>query len=174
LNKFSKLIRLILENSRQEFIPLESEIDALSLYLNLEKERYSNFNYSIIIDENLKTNEYYIPTMIAQPFVENAILHGLRYKEEGGLLEIIVMEQYNALLLTITDNGIGRAAAKEKKTLKLKNKSSVGIKITEERIEKLNEIYPNQLSLNIEDLENEKGTKVTIKLPLITHKNLIV
>lgn len=176
LNKFSRLIRLILENSRQEFIPLENEIDALQLYLKLEKERYSNFDFNIKFDKKLENNEYYIPTMIAQPFVENAILHGLRYKTEGGLINIDIVLENECLLLNIKDNGIGREASKAKKSLILKNKNSVGIKITEERIEKLNEIFPNRVSLKITDINNglETGTFVTIKLPLLTHKNLAI
>jgi hypothetical protein len=176
LNKFSKLIRMILENSRQEFIPLEQDLKALELYIKLEKERsYPQFQYHINIDEGLYEKEYFIPSTLIQPFVENAILHGLRHKkDEIGELYLNIKNTDNQLIIHIIDNGIGRDAAKKINNFKNLKKQSVGMKLTEERIEKLNEIYPQKSHLKIIDIYegNDRGTVIEIGLPLITHQDI--
>ncbi len=178
LNKFSKLIRMILENSRQEFIPIEQDVKALELYIKLEQERsYPPFAYEINIDEKLYEQTYYIPSMLIQPFIENAILHGLRHKkEEIGEVYLNIKKTDNQIIIHIIDNGIGREAAKKINNLKTLIKKSVGLKLTEERIEKLNELYPEKTYLKITDINEgkDKGTIVEIGLPLITHETLKV
>jgi Histidine kinase/Y_Y_Y domain len=172
LNKFSKLIRLILENSRQEFIPIEQDLKALELYLKLEKERsFPQFNFQIVIDENLDETVYFIPSMLIQPFVENAILHGLRHqKNKIGELSISLKSNAKNLIISILDNGIGREASAKINANKTSNKQSVGIKLTEERIQKMNEIFDGNASLKVNDLAS--GTEVVISLPLLTEQNI--
>lgn len=182
LNKFSKLIRMILENSRQEFVPLEQDLKALELYIKLEQERsYQQFIYDISIDKKLQEDEFYIPSMILQPFVENAILHGLRHKKNAvGELFINVQMVDNqpsdrSVVIHIIDNGIGREAAQKINSLKSLTKRSVGIKLTEERIHKLSEIYPEKTYLKVKDINevDDKGTIIEIGLPLLTHENIL-
>jgi ligand-binding sensor domain-containing protein len=176
LNKFSKLIRMILENSRQEFVPLIQDLKALELYIKLEQERsFPQFQYEINIDQNLNENEFFVPSMLIQPFVENAILHGLRHKkDEIGELFLNLKVTDNQLIIFVIDNGIGREASQKINSLKNILKQSVGVKLSEERIAKLNEIYAPQSYLKITDIDenNDKGTIVEIGLPLITHQDL--
>ncbi len=174
LQKFSKLIRLILENSRQEFVVLKDEIKTLELYISLEQERSGNaFTYKIDIDKNIEKNNWFVPSMIVQPFVENAILHGLRHGNQPTKhLSLKMAAQKNILEIVISDNGIGRTAANEINKSNKINKQSVGIKVTEERIEKLNELYPNTASIIITDLDKPKGTRINIDLPFLTINQL--
>jgi Histidine kinase/Y_Y_Y domain/Two component regulator propeller len=176
LNKFSRLIRMILENSQQEYIPLIHDLKALELYIKLEQERsYPKFKYEINIDESLYEIIYFIPSMIVQPFVENAILHGLRHKrEEEGELFLNVKVSTSQIVINVIDNGIGREAAQKIKNFKPIEKQSVGLKLTEERIKKLNEIYEGKAYLKIIDIAQgvDKGTIVEIGLPLLTQSDL--
>jgi Histidine kinase/Y_Y_Y domain/Two component regulator propeller len=176
LNKFSKLIRIILENSRQEFVPLQQDIKALELYIKLEQERSNpKFKFEVnIIDELLK-NEYFIPSMLVQPFVENAILHGLRHKTEVvGNLKINYETNNNQLIIKIIDNGIGRQASRKINFAKSFSKNSVGIELTEQRILKLNESYPERAFFKITDINepNNTGTIIEIDLPLLTQNDI--
>ncbi len=177
LHKFSKLIRMILENSRQEFIPIKQDIEALELYIKLEKERsYPSFDYSLDIDPECLSSTFYIPATIVQPFVENAILHGLRHKNDGkGMLFLKYTVHEKVLQIDVADNGIGRKAADIINFEKSQHKTSLGMSLTQERIHKLNELYPQQASINIIDLEKEQiatGTAVKIHLPMITLENI--
>ncbi len=178
LNKFSKLIRKILENSRRELIPLDQDLEALELYIKLEQERsHSRFSYAITKDRRVAENDYLIPSMIIQPFVENAILHGLRHKrEEGGLLIITVERREDQLLISIKDNGIGREASSGLSTAMHRNKDSVGILLTEERVRKLNGFYPDKARLQITDIveEGARGTLIEIYLPVITQEDIFL
>jgi len=109
LTKFSKLVRMILQNSQASLITLESELESLELYLNLEALRFDyHFDYKISVPKNLDISALQVPPLILQPYVENAIWHGLMHKEEKGQLDVEVSEEYNHLNFRITDNGIGR------------------------------------------------------------------
>ena len=168
LVNFSRLIRLILENSHKEFIPLEVEEEILSKYLNTQKLRFENrFNFKIKIEEELRLKRVMIPPMITQPFIENAIEHGQLNTISNGLISIY-MRQTNGLLdITISDNGVGRTKANKIK--KNKNHKSMAITITRERIEILNRKYKGKGSLSIKDfnLEEKTGTQVNISLPIV-------
>lgn len=157
LNTFSKLMRSILDNSRQESISLEKEIETLEMYMKLEMARLENsFDYEIEIDHNLDAGFVQVPPLILQPFVENAIWHGLNNKKENGNVHIKIMQISEALLsIKITDNGIGRKASAELKKEQIKHKS-YGIEITKERLELLNPA--NQIIIT--DLEDENGNAV--------------
>ena len=171
ISNFSKLIRMVLNQSDKNYITLREETEMLGLYLNLEQVRFSNeFEYLITIDENIDLDFDKIPPMLLQPFIENAIWHGLMNKKEKGRIEIGFILDGDYLLCSVTDNGIGRAAAEEiKATRQIQNKS-VGMTITKERLSIINnELYE---SMNVEvidlfDTNNQsRGTKVTVKIAL--------
>jgi len=154
LTTFSRLMRNILDNSRQETISLEKELDTLRMYIELEMARLDHsFDYEINIDKNIDAEFLNIPPLIIQPFVENAIWHGLNNKKENGFIKIEIRQILESVLnIRITDNGIGRKASAELKKEQVKHKS-YGIEITRARIELLNP--ENQISIT--DLEDEKG-----------------
>ena len=169
LSDFSQLMRSVLENSEEDFIPLEKEIKLLELYVMLEHFRFKDkFEYSITIDENLKVDEFVIPPMLLQPYVENAVWHGLRYKKEKGKLEIN-FEQIDSekIMITISDDGIGRKKSKELKTENQKKQNSKGMGNIQSRIIILNQMYKDKVDVTIEDStqhEDEIGTKVVLIL----------
>ncbi len=168
LNKFSRLIRMILENSREDYIPLSQDLEALELYINLEQERFhSGFKYMIKIDEQIKANECQIPPTLIQPFVENAILHGLKNKKtDDKVLKISIEKLNNRLEIQIDDNGVGRAATAKRSH----NKQSLGMTLTADRIQKLNESFPDAADVQIIDKPETEGlgTTILLTLPLIT------
>ncbi len=167
LSEFSQLMRSVLENSEEDFIPLQKEIELLELYVKLEHFRFKDkFDYKITIDENLNIEEFVIPPMLLQPYIENAVWHGLRYKEEKGLLEVN-FKQLNAdtIKITITDNGIGRKKSKEVKTDNQKKQKSKGMGNIKKRISILNEMYKDKVDVTIENVfDNEEGTRVILLL----------
>lgn len=123
LTKFSKLMRGVMENSSEDFIPFQQELDLLQNYLALEKTRFADkFDYEIIVDENLNQQNLQLPGMMVQPFLENAIWHGLRYKTEKGFLKLSFKKENQHLKITIEDNGIGIEESKKpftRKTVKV-------------------------------------------------------
>jgi len=174
LTKFSRLIRIILENSRKKTIRLEDEIYALTLYLELESLRFKDrMKYSFSIDPDINQLDIMIPPMLIQPFIENAIWHGLMNKddEEQGFLEIKFTQEDNHILCFIKDNGIGRKKAEELKQMRKPNHKSLGAKITQSRIELINNLYNEKIKIEYEDLYdnqgNARGTIVRIHFPLI-------
>ncbi|MEZ4810458.1 MAG: histidine kinase [Allomuricauda sp.] len=167
LSEFSILMRSVLENSEEDFIPLSKELELLELYVKLEHSRFSDkFDFEIKVDEKLDVEAFQIPPMLLQPYIENAIWHGLRYKEEKGFLKIGVQQLTHDLLeITIMDNGIGRKKSAELKTSNQKKQKSKGMGNIKKRIQILNEMYKNKVDVTISDLYDDKtGTKVTLKL----------
>lgn len=167
LSEFSKLMREVLEYSQEDFIPLSKEIDILQLYLNLEHFRFnSDFDFEMTIDPAISLDEFQIPPMLLQPFVENAIWHGLRYKKEKGWLKVNFKKQANHVEITIIDNGIGREKSKLSKTLNQKKMKSTGIKNVENRLEIIQNVFKTKLEIYIADLDTEskEGTVVKLKL----------
>ncbi|MDF2454962.1 MAG: tetratricopeptide repeat protein [Cytophagaceae bacterium] len=165
LSDFSKLMRTVMENSRYEFISLATEQSILQLYLSLEHARFKDkFDYTLTVSEELSQEQTQIPPMLIQPYIENAIWHGLRYKEEKGLLTVSILPHGEEVVVTIEDNGIGRKKSAELKTHNQKDKDSIGLKNTEARIGIINELYKTHLRVNIEDLDpvTGSGTKVTL------------
>jgi len=167
LVRFSKLMRSILDNSESDFIPLNKEIELLELYLQLEHSRFANkFDYSFDVDTNIDIHKYQIPPMLIQPYIENAIWHGLRYKEAGGLLSVNISLKHEMLAITVQDNGIGRKKSMELKSENQKKMKSRGIKNTQKRLEILGKIYKKEIELKIGDVEqNGEGTRVEILIP---------
>ncbi|MBL7918173.1 MAG: histidine kinase, partial [Bacteroidia bacterium] len=173
LNKFAKLMRVILNNSDKPTVAIEDDLEALKLYLELEQMRFEDkFDYKIEIDDNVDLDYDIMPPMLLQPYVENAILHGLTPKSEKGLLSINLRSEGNFIVCTIIDNGIGRKKAAEiKRTMPGSKHKSFGMKITEERLRILNEISMSRHSVVITDLYDDNGngagTKVELFVPIL-------
>ncbi|WNJ19839.1 two-component regulator propeller domain-containing protein [Pontibacter sp. G13] len=171
LAKFSRLMRLVLENSREPLIPLESELQTLELYLTLERfSRGESFTYEIDVEDELDPEEVQIPPMIIQPFVENAIIHGIANATWEGKILVQFTSKDGQLQCTVTDNGIGRKAAKLLKSQQDQQRKSTALIVTQERLDQI-QPDPNGQRLVIEDLQNDQGnpqgTKVTIRVPLV-------
>lgn len=168
LSKFSRLIRTILNNSDQNIIPLSEEIKALELYLDLEAMRFEKrFDYKISIDESLDPDKVKIPSMLIQPYVENAIKHGILSSPRKGIIKIDISREHLFLKCTVEDNGIGRQKSAEK--LAVEEHRSFGTSITKERLAVINELYGNTLFEQVIDLYDENGegagTRVEIRIP---------
>ncbi len=168
LSDFSRLMREVMQNSQEDFIPLASEVGILGLYIKLEHFRFKNkFDYTFDVDEDINQEEFYIPPMLIQPYIENAVWHGLRYKEEMGFLSVKMFQEADQLMVEITDNGIGRKKSGELKTKNQKSLKSTGMKNIDNRMKILNDVYKAKLHVAITDLDeiNGAGTKVTIRIP---------
>jgi tetratricopeptide (TPR) repeat protein len=171
LMKFSRLIRMILQNSQSSFISLESELNSLELYLEMEAMRFDNhFSYKIIIPQDLNISMLKLPPLIIQPYVENAIWHGLMHKEEKGELEISLMQEGDYLFIKITDNGIGREQAARIASKSATRHKSMGLMITADRIAMMKKGSGTETAVVINDLVNADGsaggTEVQIKIPV--------
>lgn len=169
LAEFSKLMRSVLEDSQEEFLSLRDELENLERYTKLEHSRFDDkFSYEIQVDDAIDKDQWSIPPMLLQPYVENAVWHGLRYLESPGLLSIRVAEEGSILTVTIEDNGVGRTKSQTLKTKNQKKNKSTGIKNTAERLKLLNELYKTQYHIEVSDLHPEKentGTRVVVRMP---------
>ncbi|NAS32077.1 sensor histidine kinase [Flavobacteriaceae bacterium R38] len=167
LSKFSTLMRSVLENSEENFIPLQKEIELLELYTKLEHSRFKEkFDYEIKVDENLEMDAFGIPPMLLQPYVENAIWHGLRYKEDKGWLKIYFYQPNNEYVkITIEDNGVGRKQSGLLKTENQRKQKSKGMGNIKKRVAILNDMYKDRIDIYIQDMfEDETGTRVVLTL----------
>ena len=165
LSEFSQLMRSVLENSEEDFIPLSKEIELLRLYVKLEHFRFQDkFDYTIHVDEALAVDQFVIPPMLLQPYVENAVWHGLRYKEEKGNLRILFSQRdAETVAIEIIDDGIGRKKSKALKTEHQKKQQSKGMGNIEKRIAILNRMYQDKVDVTVENVfDNEEGTKVRL------------
>lgn len=172
LTKFSKLVRLILENAETAMVPLGSELALLESYIQLEELRFKGkINYNISVDESIEPESTYLPSMVLQPFVENAIWHGLMHKEENekGNITIAIKEDKDRLLCTIEDNGIGRERARQLGEQSVLKRKSMGMKITEDRLKLLNHgnTEPVIFITDLKDNKNHaRGTRIEINIPI--------
>ncbi|MEI7488883.1 MAG: histidine kinase, partial [Chryseobacterium sp.] len=167
LTNFSKLMRGVMENSTEDFIPFQQELDLLQNYLALEKTRFSDkFDYEIEVDENLNMQSLKIPGMLVQPFLENAIWHGLRYRTTKGFLKLSFEKDDQNLKIIIEDNGIGIEESKKQKTEHQKNREGRGMKNTLERIALLNDLYNQDIQCKITDKKTEPGVLVEVSYKL--------
>ena len=167
LSKFAKLMRQILENSREEYIPLSDEIDTLNNYLELQQLRYNNtFGYEIILDQKLQNQDLLVPPLIAQPFVENAIEHGLIYRRPNGQVKIEFKSEDENLVLSIEDNGVGKKSTTIAPATNENKKSPLATVITKERLNLISEATKNKFEMIISELKTG-GTLVTIQLPKV-------
>jgi two-component system sensor histidine kinase YesM len=170
LTSYSSLMRNIMENSSKDFIPIQKEIEQLKKYLELEHLRFNDkFDYKIILDSNLDFDSLLIPNMIIQPHLENAIWHGLRYKDIKGFLKLSITLSDKFIVINIDDDGIGVKKSQEIKTRNQKIHQSIGLKNINERIKLLNDIYKINISLSIKNKTEEMGTVVELKIPQITN-----
>jgi len=170
LANFAKLIRKLLENSRLSKIALEDELEVIKIYLDLEQLRLNNkFDYEITLSPLVNAMQLEIPTSLIQPYVENAIWHGISKLKDKGKIDIEINKVENLLLCTITDNGIGRHLASEKNLNK--QRTSLGTKLTEERINLLKATEDESYNIKIIDLytsdNKASGTQVIISIPII-------
>jgi tetratricopeptide (TPR) repeat protein len=169
LSDFAFLMRSVLENSKHDFIPLTDEIKIIELYVKLEHERFKEkFDYSFTVDEDINTELFLIPPMLIQPYIENAVWHGLRYKEEKGFLIIDFKQVDKNLQIIIKDNGVGRNKSMELKTKNQQQNNSTGIKNIENRLKIINEVHRLGIRIDVSDLDlvNQTGTIVSILLPM--------
>jgi sensor histidine kinase YesM/ligand-binding sensor domain-containing protein len=168
---FARLIRSILNNSKNQFITLEQEVESLEDYLKLEHIRFSDkFDYVLEVDEELLESGTEITPSMVQPFVENAIWHGIRYIEgRKGLLRVKFSPKNNSCIVcTVEDNGIGRSEAEKRKTAEMKNRRSRGIEIIREKLKIFNSLNQTSYTILISDHapdQQETGTRVTIEIP---------
>lgn len=170
LNKFARLVRLILNQSDEMYVPLAKEIEMLKYYIELEKLRFDHpFSHSIQVDESIDIEETEIPSMLLQPYIENAILHGLRHKKENGHLSIIIRRRNEGLFCIIEDDGIGREKAVEINSAFPSKHHSKGTILTAERLSVLDN-NQNKPVINAIDLKDEhgeaRGTRVEITIPV--------
>ena len=171
LSKFSKLMRNILEGSLEEKILLAEEISLITNYLDIQKIRFNTkFDYSIVIDEKIDTEAALIPPMLLQPFIENAIEHGINHKESKGNVKVIVKKDRGNMVFEIEDDGVGRTKAKELSQNKNKGHRSYATILTQERIEALNKKQKKKITFAIIDLTDKdgmaSGTKVVFEIPI--------
>jgi LytS/YehU family sensor histidine kinase len=173
LSRFSNLMRNILDSSTEEFIPLEKEIDTITYYLELQKVRYAGkFDFNIDVDENIDEENMNIPPMLAQPFIENAIEHGIKHKTTNGNIHIRFMLEGNMIKFEVEDDGVGRSRALEIEREQKKDHRSMATLITRDRLAIMNRKLKTKISLEIIDLYNDagnaRGTKVVFEVPLIS------
>lgn len=172
LTRFAKLIRLILDNSNSSRVLLSNELEALKLYVEMEALRFDHkFSSQLYVADDVYADSIEVPSLIIQPYVENAIWHGLMHKETGGHLSIRVsMDSESLLHCEVEDNGIGRQKSQAFKSKSATHKKSLGMKLTEDRLGILNQYASLNASVDIIDLHNEHqeatGTKVIIKIPV--------
>jgi len=171
LTTFAKLLRTTLECSRQENIFLEEEVSALKSYLELQKLSFENkFEYTVYVDDNIDPEAMAIPPMLIQPFIENAIQHGIRLKQDKGHIFVRFMLENNKVICEVEDDGVGREKAWEAKYQKRKTHKSLATTIINERIRTINKKMKQKIRLDIIDLKSEKnepkGTKIVLNLPL--------
>jgi ligand-binding sensor domain-containing protein len=174
LTKFSKLIRLILDNSKSKYVPLDKELHAIKLYIEMEALRFDNkFVYEIRVDPEINQSSVEIPPMLLQPYVENAIWHGLLHKESEGRILIDIRQKGNFLICDIEDDGVGRQKAMEFKSKSATKDKSLGMKITSDRLAILNSENFENSSVTIHDLVDHEGQPcgTRVELSIRIHHN---
>lgn len=173
ISEFSKLMRTTLQNSLHKTISIANEIEYLKLYLELERKRYDNkFDYVIKISKGINPEDYYIPPMLLQPYIENTVVHGLGNKQGKGKVKIEFREEKNQMICTISDNGVGRKKAMELRTLRVGTHQSLGMSLIETRMNLLRELNKAEFEVVIKDLKNDSGkatgTEIKVIFPVIT------
>ena len=168
LAKFARLIRVMLNNSRSTKVSLQEEVDSLKLYLELEKMRFKEkFDFEIILDPDIDPLDIELPPLLIQPYLENAIIHGLAQKRSQGKINLYYIIKGKYLLATVTDNGIGVEQSRKTKTGAKSLHKSVGMTLTQKRLEMLDEGNTDS-KVRIEEIKDRKGevlgTKVEVKI----------
>jgi LytS/YehU family sensor histidine kinase len=176
LSKFSLLVRTILNNSKSDTVNLNDELEAIKLYIEIENLRLENkFEYHIEIDPTVEISQVKIPPMVLQPYVENAIWHGLMPLQQRGKLTLQVKNLGDRIQCIIEDNGIGRKATRKLSSKTPKYKKSLGMQITLDRIQLLEKVYGVETKISIVDLilanGSPGGTRVIVEIPMIDVKD---
>jgi len=171
LSKFAKLMRVILDNSKKKFISIADEINAISLYLDLEKLRFKNkFDYHITVHPDIDKEYDEMPSKLVQQYRENAVLHVIAHKKTSGKIDIELYLENDYLVVCVQDDGVGRKKAQEIRSKQPKYHKSQGMSITEDRLNIINKVNDSDLSVTIEDIDpdniEESGTRVKIYVPL--------
>ncbi|MGV6830151.1 MAG: tetratricopeptide repeat protein [bacterium] len=178
LNKFSKLVRKILVASKEKNVSLEEELDTMELYMNIENIRFDNtINFHLKVDPLIAVKDIKVPSLFLQPFLENALWHGLSSKVGEKSICICISKINNShIKFTVEDNGVGRAQANKNKDNILFKRKSVGISLTMERLDNFSKSYLDNYHFEIIDLKDDegapKGTRIVIDLPI--HQNKLV
>lgn len=164
LSSYSSLMRTMMENSNNDFVPLSIELMHLRKYLELEYLRFSDkFEYAIKVDDEIDPENILVPNMLLQPHLENAIWHGLRYADTKGLLQLSVKDKDKFVEIIVEDNGIGLVKSNMLKTSNQKKQKSRGINNTQERIKLLNSLYHTHITLTMTNKNHgESGVKVVL------------
>ncbi|MGB1219358.1 MAG: sensor histidine kinase [Flavobacteriales bacterium] len=167
ISEFALLMRNVLNQSDLQWISLKEELEFLERYCALEHLRFSSkFDYDFEIDPDLELEKFEIPPLMLQPFVENAVWHGLRYLDTKGVLKLKFFRADSGdLQVEISDNGIGRTASKALKTSNQKKHKSKGLQLSKQRIEAVNELYHNKIQFQVLDVEPQ-GTRVILNLKM--------
>jgi len=172
LSRFSQLVRNILDSSVDENVPLQKEIETIQNYLELQKVRYAGqFEYTLTVDEKIDEETMMIPPMLAQPFIENSIEHGIKYKETPGHIAIRFMLEDDMIRFEVEDDGVGREKAKEIELKQKRMHRSMSTSITQERLIKLNKKLKHKIRMEITDLKDNFGiacgTRVSFGIPVV-------
>jgi LytS/YehU family sensor histidine kinase len=172
LNKFAKLIRKILDASRVKVVSLNDELETMDLYMSIENIRFSNeINFEVFVEEDINLDQIKIPSLVLQPFLENGLWHGLSSKKGQKNIKLSVTStQKDFVTIAITDNGIGREAAKKIGDDKIVKRKSIGIALTKNRLTNFVKDFKNSFSLEFVDLKDDNeipnGTEVLLHIPL--------
>jgi len=168
LSRFSELLRMLLDNANQPFVSLRKEINLLELYLSLENLRIPDLKYAIEIDPAIDSNRITIPNMMLQPYIENAIWHGLSHKKGERNLKIRISKNEDSIVCEVEDNGVGRKLSAELKSLYRKEHRSRGMELLSKRFNLLSKEYGSEIQTTVEDLHDNgtaTGTRVAITVP---------
>ena len=170
--KFSKLMRQVLENSRDKLVSIDDELETIQNYVQLERlTGHIDFDFKVSIDPLIDSNEPVLPPLMVQPFIENAIIHGLKNIQHKGAISVdFSLESEHYLVCTIEDNGNGRAKAETQKAQKAQYHKSTALQVTQERLANLNNTFSERKDFEIIDLKDGKGnptgTRVVIRIKL--------
>lgn len=168
LARFAKLLRMLLENTEKPFTSLQKEIDFLELYLSLEKLRLPDLEYSIMAHPGINKEETLIPNMILQPYIENALWHGLSHKKSDRKLELTIQKRNGTVIYDVKDNGVGRKRSAELKSLFRKQHRSRGMELLSKRFKLLSDEFGSDIKTEVTDVMNQGeagGTIVSILIP---------
>ncbi|EDP97644.1 tetratricopeptide repeat protein [Kordia algicida OT-1] len=172
LNKFAKLIRKILDASRVKVVSLSDELETMDLYMSIENIRFSNeINFEVLVDEDINLDQIKIPSLVLQPFLENALWHGLSSKKgEKNIKLSVTKTKDDFVTIAINDNGIGREAAQKIADNKIVKRKSIGISLTKNRLTNFVKDFKNTFSVDFKDLkdinQHPTGTEVVLNIPL--------
>ena len=176
LSKFSNLMRQVLTNSSSQLVTLESDINALNLYLDMERLRFGDkFSFTLEIDKNIDPKDCLIPPLLIQPYVENAIWHGLMPLGDGGKLTISVLQVNDQIKISVNDNGVGRVKSLKTNQDKIVKSKSMGMEITKNRLALVESVYDVETQLKITDKYNGEeatGTLVELLMPYLSNRKI--